>query len=109
MILADLATKTVSGKPPPTGFLITLWALAIFFVCVTVALIYFGFRDQRAVRDRRIADPAARAGGPAARAGGPDTGIDPTGRAGRAGCLLVTAVPCAILAFFFVGWLIGIS
>lgn len=102
MILADLATKTVSGKPPPTGFLITLWALAIFFVCVTVALIYFGFRDQRAVRDRRIADPAARAGGP-------DTGIDPTGRAGRAGCLLVTAVPCAILAFFFVGWLIGIS
>lgn len=100
--LSGLAGKTLSGNPPPTGFLITLWALAIFFSAVTIALIVLGIRDLRAARDRQVPEVASRPG-VSSRV------MDPSGRAGRSGCLFTVAVPCALLAILFVGWLIGIS
>lgn len=99
--LASMSLRTVSGKTPPTAFLVTLWAMALFFTGATVAMLVAGLRLHR----------QARAAGPLRPGDAPPTDADgrPINVAGKAGCLLTAAVPCGLLAVFLISWVVGVS
>ena len=96
-VLGALAARTVSGNPPPTAFVVTLWIFLVGFAAATVATLVIGLRHHRASTELRRDTPP----GVAPR--------DPEGHTGKAGCLLAAAVPCAVLAAFFLNWIIGIA
>lgn len=87
--VVSLAADTVSGNPPPTAFLITLWALTVLALGGAIAAVV------GAIRLRRTA------------AGLPE-GREQSGKRGQSGCLLIFAVPTTLLGLFLLTWAIGI-
>lgn len=88
--LAALAARTVSGRRPPTGFLITLWALTVLALGAAVwAIVYSIILRRRAARTTDRDENA--------------------GRRGQAGCLMVFAIPCLLLGLFLLSWAVGVS
>ncbi len=88
--LTALAARTVSGKTPPLVFRITLWTLALLFIAFAVA---------GAVGWWRLRSVAGRS---------PES-IRQQGRYAQAGCLLVGAIPAALVGLFLLQWAVAVS
>ncbi|TWP38982.1 hypothetical protein [Leekyejoonella antrihumi] len=87
---AGLAARTVSGNPPPTAFLITLWALTVILLGGVVAALLGAYRLRQKTRDM-------------------PEGQQRSGKRGQAGCLLIAAIPATLFGLFLLTWAIGIS
>ena len=88
-LVAGLAADTVSGNPPPTSFLITLWALTVLALGGAIAAVIGSLRLRRTARSMPEGQPRS-------------------GKQSQAGCLLIVAVPAALLGLFLLDWAIGI-
>lgn len=89
-MLAEFATRTVSGKTPPLAFRITLWLLVVFFLGAAIAAAVKWWRLRREVQ----ALPQ---------------GEDRQTKSGRAGCLLAGAIPALLFGLFLLDWAIQVS
>lgn len=89
-MLADLAARTVSGKTPPLGFRITLWALVVLALggAITAVVLWWRFRQKMAQLPQ---------------------GQERQGRSAQAGCLLIGAIPLTLFGLFLLDWAIQVS
>ncbi len=85
-----MITATLSGNRPPTGFLITLWLLTIFFLAIAVVAPFVAWRLRAPVKSRK---PGGKV-----RGGG-----------AQSGCLVAGGVPSLLLGLFLLVWAIQIS
>ena len=81
-----MITRTVSGKPPPTGFLITLWVLTVLFLAIAVGAGVAAWKLRSMSQEQREA-----------------------GRAAQAGCLLVGGVPAGLFGLFLLYWAVQVT
>ncbi len=84
-----MISGTLSGKQPPTGFLVSLWSLAAFFVLLALAAGIFAWRWRRSGLE-----------------------LDETQRQGRsaqAGCLFIGSIPAGLLGLGFLYWAISVT
>jgi membrane protein implicated in regulation of membrane protease activity len=89
-VLATLAARTVSGKTPPTAFLVTMWALTIIFLGLSVLGAVLWWRMRQATGTNR-------------------RGVDVQGQQAQAGCLAVGSIPALLVGLFLLTWAIQVS
>lgn len=85
-----MITRTVSGNPPPTGFLITIWILAIFFLLIAVAAPIGAWRLRSPIEPKK-------------------PGGKPRGGGAQSGCLVAGGVPSLLFGVFLLVWAIQVS
>ncbi|MEO8851863.1 MAG: hypothetical protein ABI360_09055 [Allobranchiibius sp.] len=81
---------TLSGNAPPTGFLILLWTLTVFFLVIAVAAPIMAWRLRSPIESKK---PGGRV-----RGGG-----------AQSGCLVAGGVPSLFLGVFLLVWAVQIS
>lgn len=87
--MTGLVADTVSGNPPPTTFVITLWVLTVLALGGAVAAVVGAVRLRRKARTMPEGQPRK-------------------GKEGQSGCLLIIAVPAVLLGLFLLDWALGI-
>lgn len=81
---------TLSGKAPPTGFLILLWTLTIFLLLIAVAAPIMAWKLRAPIKSKK---PGGKV-----RGGG-----------AQSGCLVAGGVPALFLGVFLLVWAVQIS
>lgn len=88
-VVAGLLADTVSGNPPPTVFVVTLWTLTVLMLGGAAAAVLLSLRLRKVARGLPEGQPRS-------------------GKQSQAGCLLIVAVPAVLLGLFLLDWAIGI-